>query len=75
MAQDAEVSAEQLAQWMEEVSNWGRWGDDDELGALNLITPEKRRQAAALVREGITVPMAFRRRRRIFTCGRFCKRT
>ncbi len=59
VAQDAEVSAEQLAQWMEEVSNWGRWGDDDELGALNLITPEKRRQAAALVREGLTVPMAF----------------
>ena len=26
-----------------EVSNWGRWGDDDELGTLNLITDAKRR--------------------------------
>ena len=41
-----------------ELSNWGRWGDDDELGAANLITPEKRRQAASLVTEGISVSMA-----------------
>ena len=43
---------------MDELSNWGRWGDDDELGAANLITPEKRKQATALVREGITVSLA-----------------
>jgi kynurenine formamidase len=43
---------------MDELSNWGRWGDDDELGAANLITPEKRIRAAALVTEGITVSMA-----------------
>jgi kynurenine formamidase len=41
-----------------ELSNWGRWGKDDQLGALNLITPEKRKQAAALVREGISVSLA-----------------
>jgi kynurenine formamidase len=35
-----------------EVSNWGRWGDDDELGTLNLITAEKVAQAAAAVRHG-----------------------
>ncbi len=29
------------------VSNWGRWGPDDELGTLNFITPEKRCEAAA----------------------------
>ena len=45
--------------YFDTLSNWGRWGDDDELGALNLITPEKRRQAAALVREGITVSGAW----------------
>jgi kynurenine formamidase len=39
-------------------SNWGRWGPDDERGALNLITPEKRIQAAGLVREGTTVSLA-----------------
>jgi kynurenine formamidase len=43
---------------MEELSNWGRWGPEDELGAANLITPEKRRAAAALVREGISVSLA-----------------
>ena len=42
----------------EQVSNWGRWGPDDELGTLNLITPAKRRAAAALVREGVTVSLA-----------------
>lgn len=41
-----------------ELSNWGRWGDDDQLGALNLITPEKRRQAAALVTEGVSISLA-----------------
>src|SRR5256885_17144683 len=43
---------------MKEVSNWGRWGQDDELGSSNLITPAKRKQAAALVKEGITVSLA-----------------
>ena len=41
-----------------ELSNWGRWGADDERGTLNLITPTKSRQAAALVRSGITVSLA-----------------
>jgi kynurenine formamidase len=43
---------------MTELSNWGRWGKADELGALNLITPARRRQAAALVREGVAVSLA-----------------
>jgi kynurenine formamidase len=34
------------------LSNWGRWGDDDEFGTLNFVTPEKRVQAAGLVRTG-----------------------
>jgi len=60
-AQDADkhpVSAEQYQRWKTELSNWGRWGKDDEIGALNLITPAKRRQAAALVKEGVSVSMA-----------------
>ena len=36
----------------ERFSNWGRWGADDEVGTLNHITPEKVRDAAALVRQG-----------------------
>jgi len=43
---------------MQEISNWGRWGTDDQLGTLNLITPAKRRNAASLVKDGVTVSMA-----------------
>lgn len=38
-------------------SNWGRWGADDELGTLNYITDDKRRQAAQLVITGHTYPL------------------
>jgi kynurenine formamidase len=34
------------------VSNWGRWGADDERGTLNFITPDAIRRAAACVRRG-----------------------
>jgi kynurenine formamidase len=34
------------------LSNWGRWGDDDEIGTLNFVTPEKRVQAALMVKTG-----------------------
>ena len=42
----------------QDVSNWGRWGKEDQLGTLNLITAEKRKQAAQLVKEGISVSLA-----------------
>ena len=41
--------------YMKSLSNWGRWGPDDEMGTLNLITPPKRVEAAQLVREGVAV--------------------
>ena len=43
---------------MTEVSNWGRWGKDDQKGAVNLITPAKRKQALAAVKDGVSVSMA-----------------
>lgn len=46
---------EEVLGYMTSLSNWGRWGADDELGTLNLITPEKRAQAARLVQEGTSV--------------------
>ena len=49
-----------IARMMEELSNWGRWGADDQLGAANLITPAKRLEAIGLVTEGITVSLAHR---------------
>ena len=41
-----------------QVSNWGRWGPDDQLGSVNLITPAKRKQAIALARTGESVSLA-----------------
>jgi len=52
------VDLAKIARWETELSNWGRWGPDDQRGALNLITPEKTRQAAQLVRDGVTVSLA-----------------
>ncbi|HYC23001.1 MAG TPA: cyclase family protein [Candidatus Bathyarchaeia archaeon] len=46
MARDA------VREMAERVSNWGRWGSDDEIGTLNYITPEKIVRAAGLVRKG-----------------------
>ena len=44
------VTIEQVNQWETDLSNWGRWGKDDERGALNLVTPQKEVQAARLVK-------------------------
>ena len=52
------VTRQQFDQWMTQLANWGRWGKEDERGALNLITPEKRRQAAMLAKTGTTVSLA-----------------
>jgi putative cyclase len=52
------VSGAEYERWKTELSNWGRWGKDDQIGALNLITPEKRKQAAGLVKEGFSVSLA-----------------
>ncbi|WP_411084895.1 cyclase family protein [Streptomyces sp. 061-3] len=40
------------------VNNWGRWGADDEIGTLNLITDAVVRAAAATVRTGQRIPLA-----------------
>src|SRR5947208_10626233 len=52
------VSEAQFEAWQTQLSDWGRWGKDDELGTLNLITPEKRRAALALVKEGVPVSLS-----------------
>ncbi len=55
---DREVTRAVVEQWKNELTNWGRWGEDDEIGTLNLISPDKRKQAAALVRDGVSVSLA-----------------
>jgi len=47
-----------IDRWMTELSNQGRWGANDQAGTVNTITPSKRRQAAALVKDGISISMA-----------------
>ncbi len=44
--------------WIRQRRNWGRWGRDDQLGAINLITPAKRAAAARLVRSGRSVSLS-----------------
>lgn len=51
-------TSDELARMAVELRNWGRWGAEDERGALNLITDEKRAQAAGLVAEGRSVSCA-----------------
>ena len=51
-------SEAQVLEWMTSLSNWGRWGDDDELGCLNLISSEMRKRASELVEEGELVSCA-----------------
>lgn len=43
---------------MTSLSNWGRWGKEDQRGTLNLITPAKQKAAVALVRDGVTLSLA-----------------
>jgi len=52
------ITAAQYESWKKDLSNWGRWGKDDQIGALNLITAAKRKEAAALVKEGFSVSLA-----------------
>jgi kynurenine formamidase len=51
-----ELSEEEWRGYFTSLSNWGRWGPDDQRGTLNLVTPEKVRAATALVTEGRQVP-------------------
>src|SRR4051794_32858503 len=54
----AKIGVAEFEQIFESVKNWGRWGAGDELGTLNYVTPEKVREAAALVESGRRVSMA-----------------
>jgi kynurenine formamidase len=48
-------SEDVVLSWFDTLSNWNRWGDDDRLGTLNHLTPDKRVSAAGLVRDGMSV--------------------
>lgn len=52
------LSAQAMETLFESVSNWGRWGADDQRGALNHLGEAEARAAAALVRRGRTVSLS-----------------
>lgn len=54
----ARPTQDDLVRWMGDLSNWGRWGEDDERGTLNTITPDVTRRAASLVQSGEVVSCA-----------------
>ena len=58
MSPAAALTAADLDRFYADLSNWGRWGDDDERGALNHLTEAHRAAAAQLVRDGVTVSLA-----------------
>jgi kynurenine formamidase len=57
-ATEAWVSAAEFRAIFNEVCTWGRWGDDDERGALHSLTAERVAAAAQLVRDGTAVTLS-----------------
>ena len=51
------VNAEEFDRLFQQVKNWGRWGAEDQLGSVNLITPAKRKDALKLAKTGQTVSL------------------
>ena len=49
---------EEVLGYFGSLSNWSRWGEDDQLGTLNFITPAKTKRAVQLVQEGVTLGCA-----------------
>ena len=49
---------DEVLAYLKEDNNWGRWGDDDQKGAVNMVTDQKRAAAARLVRTGKAVSLS-----------------
>jgi len=59
-AQQQKLTRSGVDSMMQELSNWGRWGKEDQTGAVRLITPAVRKAAAALVKDGVAVSLSRR---------------
>ncbi len=53
-----DMTAHEFRELFDAVSNWGRWDDDGERGALNHLTPARIAAAARLVRTGTTITLS-----------------
>ena len=49
---------DEVLAYLKEDRNWGRWGNDDQVGAVNMVTPEKRLAAAGAVKSGRAVSLS-----------------
>jgi kynurenine formamidase len=54
----APLDAATIDRWMTELSNWNRWGKDDQRGTVNLMTDATRKAAIATVKEGVSVSLS-----------------
>ncbi|HUY20271.1 MAG TPA: cyclase family protein [Candidatus Binataceae bacterium] len=54
----SKLTEEEIVAMFPRISNWGRWGADDQRGALNFITAEHRAAAARLVKSGASVSLS-----------------
>ena len=52
------VTAEEFSALVRELSNWDRWGPEDQRGALHFLTAERIAAAVGLVRDGVTVSLS-----------------
>jgi kynurenine formamidase len=55
---EEKVSAAEFRKLFDALSNWGRWGSEDERGALHYLTPERVAAATRLVRDGVSVTLS-----------------
>ena len=49
---------EEIESYLKDRRNWGRWGDDDDVGAMNLITPDKLLHAASVIKSGRSLSLS-----------------
>jgi|SRR3989344_3019335 len=52
------LGEKEVISYLDSLSNWGRWGKEDELGTVNFINPDKVKKSLALARDGISVTCA-----------------
>lgn len=57
-AEEVQMSRQDFEDAMVALSNWGKWGPDDQRGTLNYITPEVRLNAAKLVKDGVSISLS-----------------
>ena len=50
----AKLTRQDIYDTAKELSNWGRWGEDDQIGTLNNVTPEDVVAAGRLIKKGKT---------------------